>query len=246
MSKSLDSEYLQFVDEASQKLFEKFKSDEESAKFAGDFLSGEGGYVTRGIIDRVRFEAAMSSDNHEALREIFLQVPRENLFSLCSLNEVKIAASKSSRISGADHDHAIDHLKQIAGVEDKYDGVCVVKAKGDVREIGSENSNKPFSLHSIGKVLTGALVAEMVARGIIPEEELTTTGLKLDKDVRNVLPEKVRQRVDEVTLHQTMTHHAGFHDYLSRYMDAIESGVDSGDILHPTKPQDFLIYANKE
>lgn len=244
MSKSLDSEYLQFVDEASQKLFEKLKFDEESAKFAGSFLAGEGDYVTRGKIDKARFEEAMSSDNYEGLREIFLQVPRENLFSLCSLNEVKIAATKSSQISGENHDEAIDHLKQIAGVEGEYDGVCVVEAKGDIREIGSENSDKPFSLHSIGKVLTGALVGEMVARGIIPKDELTSTGLKLGEDVRKALPEKVRQRVDEVTLHQTMTHYAGFHDYLPKYMDAIEVGVDSAEIPHPTNPRDFLIYAN--
>ncbi len=244
MSKSLDSEYLKFVDEASQKLFEKFKSDEESAKFAGSFLAGEGGYITRGIIDKAIFDTAMSSDSYEGLREIFLQVPRENLFSLCSLNEVQIPASKSSKISGENHEEAVDHLKQIAGVEDRYDGVCVVKAEGDVREIGSENSDKPFSLHSIGKVLTGALVAEMVARGIIPEAELTATGLKLDEDVRNALPEKVRQRADEVTLHQTMIHHAGFHDYLPKYMDAIEHGVDIGEIPSPTAPRDFLTYAN--
>ena len=187
MSKSLDSEYLHFVDEASKQLFEKFKSDEESSKFAGSFLTGEGEYVTRGKIDKARFEDAMSSDNYEGLRGIFLQVPRENLFSLCSLNEVKIAASKSSQISGENHDEAIDHLKQIAGVKDEYDGVCVVKAKGDIREIGSENSDKPFSLHSIGKVLTGALVGEMVARGIIPKDELTATGLKLGGDVRKAL-----------------------------------------------------------
>jgi CubicO group peptidase (beta-lactamase class C family) len=244
MSKSLDSEYLQFVDEASQRLFEKFKSNEKSAKDAGDFLAGEGEYVTRGKIDKARFEEAMSSDSYEGLREIFLQVPRENLFSLCSLNEVKIAATKSSRISGENHDEAIDNLKQIAGVEDKYDGVCVVKTKDDVREIGSENSDKPFSIYSIGKVLTGTLVGEMVARGIIPEAELAVTGLKLDEDVRNSLPEKVKQRVDEVTLHQTMTHHAGFYDYLPNYMDAIKVGVDRAEIPHPTNPRDFLIYAN--
>lgn len=244
MSKSLDSEYLKFVDEVSQKLFGKFKSDKKSAEFAGSFLAGEGGYVTRGKIDKTRFEEAIFSDNYEGLREIFLQVPRENLFSLCSLNEVQIPASKSSKISGGNHDEAIDHLKQIAEVEDKYDGVCVVKTKDDVREIGSENSDKPFSLHSIGKVLTGALIAEMVARGIIPEDELTATGLKLDEDARNALPEKVRQRVDEVTLHQTMTHRAGFDDYLPKYMDAIESGVDAGEIPHPTNPRDFLVYAN--
>ena len=244
MSKSLDSEYLQFVDEASKKLFKKFKSDEESRKFAGSFLAGEGGYVIKGKIDKARFEEAMSSDNYEVLKEIFSQVPRENLFSLCSLNEVKVVASKSSRISGENHDEAIDHLKQTAGVAGEYDGVCVVEAKGDIREIGSENSDKPFSLHSIGKVLTGALVGEMVARGIIPKDELTATGLKLGEDVRKALPEKVRQRVDEVTLHQTMTHYAGFHDYLPKYMDAIEAGIDSAEIPHPTNPRDFLIYAN--
>lgn len=247
MSKSLDSEYLQFVDEASQRLFEKFKSDEKSVKFAESFLAGEGGYVTRGKIDKARFEEAMSSDSYEGLREIFLQVPKENLFSLCSLNEVKVVASKSSRISGENHEEAVDHLKQIAGVEDRYDGVCVVKAKGDVREIGSENSDKPFSLHSIGKVLTGALVAEMVSRGIIPESDLSTTGLQLDEDVRKTLQDKLPQvskRIDEVTLHQTMTHRAGFHDYLPKYMDAIEFGVDAGEIPYPTNPRDFLVYAN--
>ena len=247
MSKSLDSEYLQFVDKASQKLFEKFKSDEKSAKSAGSFLAGEGGYVTRGKIDKARFEKAMSSDSYEGLREIFLQVPRENLFSLCSLNEVQIPASTSSKISGKNHQEAVDHLKQIVGVEDKYYGVCVVKTRDDVREIGSENSDKPFSLHSIGKVLTGALVAEMVARGIIPEAELTATGLKLDEDVRKTLQDKLPQvskRIDEVTLHQTMTHRAGFHDYLEKYMDAIEHGVDVGEIPSPTAPRDFLSYAN--
>lgn len=243
MSKSLDLEYLQFVDEASQKLFEKFKSNQESAKFAGNFLAGEGDYVTSGIIDKAKFEEAMSSNSYEGLREIFLEAPRENLFSLCSLNEVKVVASTSSRISGENHEEAVDHLKKIAGVEDRYDGVCVVKTKYGVREIGSENSDKPFSLHSIGKVLTGALVAEMVARGIIPEAELTATGLKLDEDVRDALPEKVRQRADKVTLHQTMTHYAGFHDYLEKYMDAIENGVDVGKIPSPTAPRDFLTYA---
>ncbi len=247
MSKSLDSEYLQFVDEASQRLFEKFNSNEKSAKDAGDFLAGEGEYVTRGKIDKARFEKAMSSDSYEGLREIFLQVPRENLFSLCSLNNVQIPASKSSRISGENHEEAIDHLKQIAGVEDKYDGVCVVKTKDDVREIGSENSDKPFSIYSIGKVFTGVLILEMVSRGIIPEADLSATGLQLDEDVKKTLQYKlpeVSKRIDKVTLHQAMTHRAGFGDYLENYDAVIIAGVNAGEIPRPTNPRDFLAYAN--
>ena len=247
MSKSLDLEYASFVDEASQELFKKLKSDEKSAEFAGSFLAGESGHVTREKIDKTRFQGAMSSDNYEGLKGIFLEVPKENLYTLCTLNDVKIPVSISSQISGKNHDEAIDHLRQIVGVENKYDGVCVVKAGGDIREIGSENSDKPFSLHSIGKVLTGALVAEMVARDIIPRDELTATGLKLDENVRKFLKEnlgQVSQRVDEVTLHQAMTHRAGFQDYLPKYMNAIERGVDDSKIPQPTNPIDFLIYAD--
>lgn len=105
------------------------------------------------------------------------------------------------------------------------------------------DKNTCFSIHSIGKVLTGMLTFILVRKGFIPESALNSTPI-LDSNVEEMLSSAVREQLKKVTLHQLMTHKAGIGNYLEGYMDAIAQGkISAGKIKNP---EDFLPFAEKE
>ncbi len=250
----LEEDYSTFQDQVASELFSKLKqyprSDEWTTKWTRKFLAGSVVEVKEPLIDQARFDTALAMDSYEAFRDIIKTIPRESLFTIHRVNKLKSVVTDRSKISGRDHEMAVSDLKEVVGVEDEYPGICIVSTPTDSRAIGSEGSEKIFSLHSIGKVFTGVLIAEMIARGIIPEEELTRVGLQLDSDVKDALPEAVQMKIDEASLHQVMTHRASLGDYLGKYLfeelnEIVESGrLDEVPMLR--EPQDFLRYASDE
>jgi len=78
-----------------------------------------------------------------------------------------------------------------------------------------------FTLHSVGKVFTGMLIMELVRKGVITAGELDKPGVKLDEAITQKLPSAIRERLQQVTLHQLMTHTAGFGNYLDQYLSAL-------------------------
>jgi len=247
MSKpEIERDHSDFVDAVSRELFDKFKVNSSEAERTKNFLAGD--FMPVGNpIDKARFDESLAADSYEGFREIISTVSRNDLLLVHRMNELRCLAVKDSAISGSDHTLATNQLKQLVGVdEDKnYSGICVINTKDDRREIGSDPTSTKFAMHSIGKVFTGVLLSEMIASGLIPPEELDRKGLQLDEDVKAKLKPNVRNSVDNVTLRQTMTHFAGFGDYLPAYMNGLDSAVRHGAAI-PTlsKPQDFLQYAD--
>jgi CubicO group peptidase (beta-lactamase class C family) len=84
----------------------------------------------------------------------------------------------------------------------------------------------------------------MIADGDITKEQMDQP-LELDEETKKLLPAKVREHLSKTTLHQAMTHKAGFTDYLCHdggYM----SRLGKGETLNPQDPQDFLQFAADE
>lgn len=125
-----------------------------------------------------------------------------------------------------------------SAVTDKVTSIC-------------SSDNRPediFSIHSVGKVFTGILAMRMLSEGIISEKDFAVNPIQLDESVYKSLQHapKVRDRLNEITLHQALTHQAGLGvgkdvpsgDYLNKYGHDIESG----NIEPKEKIADFLPY----
>lgn len=100
----------------------------------------------------------------------------------------------------------------------------------------------PFSIHSISKVLTGALALMTMPSTAFDKK------LELPPDTPD-LKEPLRKHIEteKPTLFQAMTHNAGFGDYLGEYGKALEEAAKNGKPLPEVKkPEDFLKYAETE
>ena len=103
------------------------------------------------------------------------------------------------------------------------------------------NINSAFAIHSVAKMMTGALMLRMLELGIISTQALTAPPV-LDPAVLKKLPESVQAHLTKCTLHQLMTHQSGLGDYLDNYIAALKQGKAS-DALFPT---DFLQFADSD
>lgn len=109
-------------------------------------------------------------------------------------------------------------------------GAYTVSAKGQ-----EMFENAPYPIHSIGKIFTGAVLL------LTMPEDSYNQPLDLDlKDIPDAVQEHIRK--NRPTLLQTMTHRAGFGDYLGNYEKAIMRGENPAI----TKPEDFLKFADTE
>jgi hypothetical protein len=246
MPKSLESEYSQFVEDVSKQLFEKFKEKTKRANWAKNYLAGNS--VDKPIDKekfKEKFDEALQAEDYKKFRDnVISQISLGDLYILHNVNELKSLPIESSSITAADHELAVADLRKAVGVEDKYEGVCVVGTSGDTRNIGSEDSSRMFTVHSLGKVFTGVLISDMIAQKIIPQDQLSLVGVQLDEDVMLQLPETVVKQLAKVTLHQVMLHQADLPDYLGNYLDDIKKSVEEGS-KSPSlnEPQDFLRYS---
>ncbi len=96
-----------------------------------------------------------------------------------------------------------------------FSGVAVLEDADGVYAFSSEGiePNTPFSIHSIGKVLTGMLVFELIHKGVIPESALTDP-LELDPRVLQELAKRAPSvlshlQENKITLEQLLTHQGG-------------------------------------
>lgn len=103
-----------------------------------------------------------------------------------------------------------------------------------------------FAIHSIGKVYTGILTLIMLQDGVIGEDILFSP-LEVDSFSMQSLPLNVQQRIKVTTLYDTMIHRGGFGDYLGKYVDAIQSSLNTQRIPSTLyRPEDFLPFSDKE
>ncbi len=130
--------------------------------------------------------------------------------------------------------------------------LSVVGVLGSARsnhfESFSSNSNKTsdvFSLQSVGKVFTGILALQMIREGIISEKDFAENKIQIDNAAKSKLTHAplILDRLNEVTLHQALTHNGGFAsgggDFVGNYGDKIQE--TDGKITSEIKStNDFL------
>lgn len=131
-------------------------------------------------------------------------------------------------------------------VEDTgFSGSIALSQRGATHIAHSQNigSNTTFPIHSVGKLFTGILVMEAVRQGILEEGQLTQT-VKLADSALEKLPENIREHLEQITLHQLMTHQSGLQDYLPNYQKAVASALQLGEeIPRVTRAEDILPFA---
>lgn len=109
-----------------------------------------------------------------------------------------------------------------------------------------------FTTHSLTKIFTGVLALRLTQEGILTDEDLTSKPIKLKKSTMDLLSKhsKILKRLEEVSLHQALTHHAGLGvgkevemgDYYGRYIAAIDKArkASASSIPEIKSVEDFL------
>ena len=99
----------------------------------------------------------------------------------------------------------------------------------------------PFPIHSVGKMFTGVIILQTMPK------EAYSKPLALDPSVIKKLHPLEQQHLLEKkpTLHQAMTHNAGFGDYLGNYESALQTALAAKAPLPViANTEDFLHYSN--
>jgi CubicO group peptidase (beta-lactamase class C family) len=116
--------------------------------------------------------------------------------------------------------------------------------------LGVKDANEAtvFNIHSVGKVMTGALVMKMVQDGVLQESQFNEP-VQLDPAVIGALSEDVQERLKTATLHQLMTNQSGLKDFFggeSGYIRRLEDGIKTGDMPEVNGLNDFLEFADTD
>lgn len=106
-------------------------------------------------------------------------------------------------------------------------------------EVASDQAHedKIYNIASVAKIFTGLLPLVLVKEGIIEEEYLNRKGVEIPREVIDKFPAEVRENIEaqleDITLHQLMTHRAGFGNFSQAYRQEMAEYLDSGQ----TPPQ---------
>ncbi|OGT77410.1 MAG: hypothetical protein A3G71_01025 [Gammaproteobacteria bacterium RIFCSPLOWO2_12_FULL_38_14] len=174
-------------------------------------------------------------------------LPSCDIWSLDYSEKLGITPTQDSatKITERDLEH-IEQYRQATNIAASYSVACL--ASDEKLHSPSWQQQKPYAIHSIGKVFTGALMLRMIEEGIIPESKLNEPiKNQLSPEVWKNLPEKIKQHLEEnkVTLHQVMIHQGGLGDYLDSYLKEIKRALDCEMPIPEIKePEDFLSYAD--
>lgn len=159
------------------------------------------------------------------------------------------ALSPALKMTEQDFSQLKQYMKDIG-----FSGVVSISDKGDWNVIATttidDPSNKPFSIHSLGKIFTGVLAIQMIRQGIISKDALDLPlATQLDPSVIQALDKNpaLQEHLKKTTLRQAMTHTGGLGNYLQRYNEAIDKAVaDHSSMPVMDKPEDFLKYADDD
>ena len=102
----------------------------------------------------------------------------------------------------------------------------------------SYSTSDVFSTHSISKIFTGVLALRLLEEGIISTKDLVTPPIQVAPSTTAALVNhpQILERLEEVSLHQALTHYAGlgvgegapFGDYYGTYGLATEAAIKDG------------------
>jgi len=186
------------------------------------------------------FDKAMKADDSKELAEILKQckLSSHEIFDIYQNEELPYPLSypKNSpyEITLEDLNNLQQYLNAI-----QFSGVVRIsdnKATYTISAKGQEKlENAVYPIHSVGKVFTGA-----TALMAMPEESYDQP---LELDLEHV-PKPIQEHIktNKPTLHQAMTHQAGFGDYLENY----EAAIKNGPLPEVKRPEDFLKFADNK
>lgn len=133
-----------------------------------------------------------------------------------------------------------------------FSGVVSISVPSDghaLHTIGTDNINNtqaPFSIHSVGKIFTGLLATLMIKQGIIDETKLGLP-VQLDDSTKEAIREKspiLADHLEKTSLRELMLHQSGLKDYLGNYQDAIEHALEAGSpVPEINRPEDLIQFA---
>ena len=107
------------------------------------------------------------------------------------------------------------------------------------------NGNHIYAMHSIGKVFTGMLIILALKNRII-ETDILDEPIKLDVKILSLLPLPIKERLNETTFFEIMTHTSGLLNYLPKYTNTIRLAIENEtDIPNPLNPEDFIKYGDE-
>lgn len=125
-----------------------------------------------------------------------------------------------------------------------FSGVAVLEDAHGMYAFSSEEiePNTPFSIQSLGKVLTGMLVFELIHKGLIPESALMAP-LELDLRAIQELAKRAPSvlehlRENKISLEELLTHSGGLGEYLDLYRQNINEALAEGRT--PPSPRDLV------
>jgi len=111
--------------------------------------------------------------------------------------------------------------------DENFHGIAVTSDHSAVCNLTGVDDKTPFPIHSVGKILSGVLMVEMLTRGIIEDKDLTNIGITIPSEIEKRLESKpdVLKRLSEKTLLEAMTHKANLGDYVDNYyLDHLRNG----------------------
>lgn len=124
--------------------------------------------------------------------------------------------------------------------------VTSISSNNHIVTISTEgnNENCVFSIHSVGKIMTGVLVLLFLEKGILQTKDLDEP-IQINPELVKQLEEShplIAEQLKKVTLHEVMTHQGGFVDFMAGYVRSINSA--KAPIIKNIS--DFLSYAKDQ
>jgi CubicO group peptidase (beta-lactamase class C family) len=112
---------------------------------------------------------------------------------------------------------------------ENFHGIAVTSDHSAVCNLSGVSEKTPFPIHSVGKILSGVLMVEMLEQGIIDDKNLTAEGIAIPPEIKKRLESQpqVLERLSQKTLLQAMNHEANLGDYIDRYVDHLRSGGEA-------------------
>lgn len=149
-----------------------------------------------------------------------------------------------------------------SSVESQIDQLMLAKGMAAAAAIGASGRSltvasseellgSSLCIYSVTKILTGTLVLLMIRENILKETDLDKP-LMLSDDVKKILHNlspALAEHAEGATLYQAMTHHAGFGDFTTNYVDAILSAINSESehgMPQINQTHDFLRFDDKQ
>lgn len=185
---------------------------------------------------------AIQDENLTTFKSLFEQLSSGSLIMIA--NGEMIPLNPTDQCPSIVHQDTDDLNEFMA--ERKISAVVTISTLSGTLSAESNNitSNTPLCIHSVGKVFTGILLMKMIREGIISEADLDKP-IQLDENVLEQLSDDVRNRLQQATFRQIMTHHSGLGDYLTKQEMAIKQAQQqsiSNSTVNSTR--DLLAYAD--